>query len=253
MLYRYYVGMRGIVVSPTFNEAEGIQQHLLQILTASDSLDVLVVDDNSPDGTANIVSNLSINHPRIFLLNRGDKNGLGQAYLAGFNWCIERDYDFIIQMDADGSHPYSSLPTLIKEIVVNDVVIGSRYIPGGTLVNWPKSRERISKIGNLLARRLIKASVLDVTGGFKAIKVKNLRTLDFSTFKVQGYAFQIDLLRRLSRENLQILEIPIAFTERRTGKSKMNTGIILEAVMMLIVWYVKDFADIWKLSGRSPR
>jgi dolichol-phosphate mannosyltransferase len=200
----------------------------------------LVVDDESPDGTAEEVLKFAKSNARIFLLGNGKKMGLGSAYIAGFKWCIARDYEFAIQMDADGSHPYETLPTFIQEIRTHDLVIGSRYVHGGNLVNWPKSREWISKIGNFLARRVVKVQVADVTGGFKAIRTTRLKELDFNSFEVQGYAFQIDLLRRLTEKRIDFIEIPITFTERISGKSKMTYKIIAEAVKMITVWSIKD-------------
>jgi|688.fasta_scaffold656294_2 dolichol-phosphate mannosyltransferase len=235
--------MRGIIISPTYNEVSGIGQHLEEIFKNTSQLDVLIVDDDSPDGTSRVVTSYVENNPRIFLLNNGKKAGLGGAYLAGFTWCMERDYDFIIQMDADGSHPYETLPILVEQIESRSLVIGSRYVTGGKLENWPLSRQLISKFGNILARKVVKIPVLDVTGGYKAIRVEQLRKLKFESLKVQGYAFQIDLLRNLSDEKLDFLEIPITFTERRSGKSKMSMIIIAEAMKMIIFWLLHDFKN----------
>ncbi len=232
--------MRGLIISPTYNEVNGIKAHLEGIFNVTSQFDVLIVDDDSPDGTSNVVSKVAESNSKVFLLNNGRKSGLGGAYLAGFKWCLERNYDFVIQMDADGSHPYEVLPILAEKIKSQNLVIGSRYVIGGRLENWPLSRQLISKFGNFLARKVVKVPVLDVTGGFKAIKVENLRKLKFDSLRVQGYAFQIDLLRNLSDQKLSFIEIPITFTERRSGKSKMSIGIIVEAVKMIFLWYIDD-------------
>ena len=237
------VHMRGIIISPTYNEADGIGRHLEEIFKNAPQLDVLIVDDDSPDGTSQVVSSYVEGNPKIFLLNNGKKSGLGGAYLAGFKWSIERDYDFIIQMDADGSHPYETLSILTEQIESRSLVIGSRYVTGGKLENWPLSRQWISKFGNILARKVVKIRVLDVTGGYKAIRVEKLRKLKFESMKVQGYAFQIDLLRNLSEESLYFIEIPITFTERRSGESKMSMSIIAEAVKMIICWFLQDLKN----------
>jgi dolichol-phosphate mannosyltransferase len=243
--------MNGIVITPTYNEVDGIVHHLQQILNHSIDLDVLVVDDESPDGTAEKVLIFAKSNPGVFLLSNGKKMGIGGAYIAGFKWCLEREYDFVIQMDADGSHPYETLPLLVKEIRTYDLVIGSRYVRGGQLVNWPKSREWVSKVGNFLARQVVSVAVEDVTGGFKAISAKKLNELNFECFEVQGYAFQIDLLRNLTKDKIEFIEVPITFTERVSGKSKMTFNIIAEAIKMIAIWSIKDFLKSRKVNSSN--
>lgn len=238
-------GLRVLVIVPTYNEADNVPRILPQILGQDPRIDVLVVDDGSPDGTADLVEALAAEPgllreegARVHLLRRSAKDGLGRAYVAGFAWGLEKGYDVLIQMDADLSHPPSSLSDLIQGLDGADVVMGSRYVGGRVnVINWPISRLLISLFGSLYARTITGLPVRDATGGFNAYRRQVLETIDLERIQSNGYSFQIELKFRAWRRGFTLLEVPIVFTERETGESKMSKRIVREAVWR--VWKLR--------------
>jgi len=229
---------RPIVVVPTYNEADNIGRIVPQILAQDNRLSVLVVDDSSPDGTADIVRRLPDYGGRVNLLLREEKAGLGQAYIAGFRWVLENtDHDAIFEMDADFSHDPSALPQFLREIAVNDLVLGSRYLNGITVVNWPLSRLILSVGANMYASRVTGLPLKDCTGGFKCFRRSVLEALPLDRIKSDGYSFQIELNYHVWKRGYRIKEIPIMFVDRQVGVSKMSRRIIFEATWM--VWALR--------------
>lgn len=228
--------MNAVVVIPTYDEADGIEIMLDAVRRAEPSADILVVDDNSPDGTAALVAA----HPdfgrRIALLQRAEKDGLGAAYRAGFAWALERGYDVIVQMDADLSHPPTKIPELIEALGRADIAIGSRYVEGGGVSNWSLSRRLISWAGNTYVRMVLGLKVHDATAGFRAFHRGSLLRINVLDSQSNGYSFQIENTWRASRLGLITTEVPITFTDRTTGQSKMSAGIVREAVALALVW-----------------
>lgn len=233
---------RSLVVLPTYNEALNIQKIIEQVLAQSIDAHVLVVDDNSPDGTADLVKQMRrADEGRIHLMERSGKLGLGTAYLEGFAWGLAHDYDLIFEMDSDFSHEPAALPSFVEAIKKGaDCVLGSRYIPGGSIPNWPFIRRFISWGGNMYARFWLLLPYKDVTSGFKCFRREALQLLDFNAIKTNGYAFQIELTYRLHRKQCQIQEVPIRFVDRTSGKSKMSKKIFLEALWRVpFLWFSK--------------
>ncbi len=232
-----------LVIIPTYNEAENVEPVTRAVLAADPRLEVLVVDDNSPDGTGAKADALAKAEPRIHVLHRPAKEGLGKAYLAGFEWALSRPYRYVFEMDADFSHDPRYLPRFLAEMDAGaDMALGSRYIEGGGTVNWGIGRQIISKGGSLYARTILGVPVRDLTGGFKCFRRETLEGLDLATVKSAGYAFQIELTYRALKRGYKVKEIPIVFEDRRVGKSKMSRKIFLEAVTM-----------VWKLRARGGR
>ncbi|MDT0275090.1 polyprenol monophosphomannose synthase [Blastococcus goldschmidtiae] len=231
--------MRILVVTPTYNEAENVRQHVEAVLARPARPDVLIVDDGSPDGTADIVRALAEEHPgRVELLERSGKQGLGTAYVAGFRWGLAQErFDVIVQMDVDGSHDPRAIDDLLAAIADADLVLGSRYVPGGAVANWPWSRRTVSWIGNLYARTVLRTRTRDLTGGFKAWRTDLLARLDVDSFAANGYGYQIETTYRALQAGARIVEVPITFRDRELGESKMNTGIAVEAVSA--VWRIR--------------
>ncbi len=228
------VPVRALVVMPTFCESMNVGQIIPAIL-AHEGIDVLVVDDGSPDGTADAVRSLAAAYPcRVHLIEREGKLGLGTAYLTGFRWALAREYTHIIEMDADYSHHPASLPRLLHASRYADLVIGSRYIPGGRTVNWPAHRKLISRGGSLYARSLLNLPVRDLTGGFKCFRRYVLESIDLESVNSTGYAFQIELTYRAAKRGFRVAEIPITFAERLHGKSKMDRSIFFEAILCVL-------------------
>ena len=224
-----------LVIIPTYNEAANIQELLDAIWRQVREVHVLVVDDNSRDGTQEIVrSHPNYGHGRLFLLARPGKLGLGTAYIAGFTWALTRGYEIVIEMDADMSHDPAMLPRMIAGMASHAVVVGSRYVPGGGTVNWSPLRKLISRVGGLYARIILGVPVNDLTGGFNAWSRDVLQSIRFDTVRSQGYSFQIELKYRAFKAGYQILEIPIVFVDRRAGQSKMSGRIVFEAIFR--VW-----------------
>lgn len=228
---------RACVVLPTYNERENLPEIVPAILAAAPELDVLVVDDGSPDGTGSLADALAAGNPRVTVLHRQKKEGLGRAYLAGFAEVLRRGYGRILEMDADFSHAPAKLPELLAASRTADVVLGSRYVAGGGTVNWGLGRRVLSKGGSLYARTILGLSVRDLTGGFKCFRREVLEKLDLGTVRSSGYAFQIELTYRAVRRGFEVVEVPITFVDRRVGKSKMSRRIVVEALWM--VWKLR--------------
>jgi dolichol-phosphate mannosyltransferase len=196
------------------------------------------VDDNSPDGTGDLADKLAETDPRVQVMHRTDKAGLGKAYIAGFGWALERGYDVIIEMDADGSHQPEHLPSLVAALNGADLSIGSRWVPGGKVVNWPKTREALSRAANIYTRIMLGLGVRDATAGFRAYRAATLRTISLDQVESTGYCFQIDLTLRVADAGLRIVEVPITFVEREHGASKMSNSIVMEAFWRVAQWGV---------------
>jgi len=229
--------MQATVVIPTYNERENVQRIVPALLNGREGLRVLIVDDNSPDGTADVARQLGKEDPRIALLVRPQKQGIGPAYLAGFQRALEDGADFVVQMDADFSHPVDMVPELLRLAADHDLVLGSRYLKGITVVNWPMSRLLLSYYGNLYARWVTGLPVADVTGGFKCWRRELLARIPLSEVRSNGYAFQIEMTYRAWRLGARLCETPILFVDRTVGDSKMNKRIALEALW--IVWWLR--------------
>lgn len=230
------------VIIPTYNERANIEQTAGRIRRAVPDADLLVVDDNSPDGTGEIAGKLAAEDGHVHVLHREEKAGLGAAYIAGFRWALAEGYDVLVEMDADGSHQAEELPLLLDALKNADLVLGSRWVAGGTVRNWPKSRELLSRGGNTYARLMLGIGLKDATGGYRAYRASTLRTIGLDEVESQGYCFQIDLAMRAIRAGLRVVEVPITFVERVHGTSKMSRAIVLEAL-----WRV----TVWGLSGRG--
>lgn len=234
---------RALVVIPTYNEAGNLPNIVPQVLAQDPRLEVLVVDDNSPDGTGRLADDLAQANPRVHVLHREGKLGLGTAYLAGFRWAIERKYDYAFEMDADFSHDPAHLKDFLKAIASADVVLGSRYLGGRvTVVNWPMGRLLLSYCANIYARWITGLRIWDLTGGFKCFRRHVLEALDLSRVRSNGYAFQIEMSVRAWRKGFKLAEIPIVFVDRLEGQSKMSKAIVREAVWMvprlrLMAWF----------------
>jgi dolichol-phosphate mannosyltransferase len=229
---------RALIIIPTYNERENINRIVPAVLGQDPSIDVLVVDDGSPDGTGAMADELAASNPRVHAIHRAGKLGLGTAYVAGFKWALERDYAFIFEMDADFSHAPESIPAFLTAIQNADVVLGSRYQNGQVnVVNWPMSRLFLSYSANIYARMVTGLRIFDTTGGFKCFRRKVLETIDLSDVKSNGYAFQIEMTFRAWRKGFRIVEIPIVFVDRTEGASKMSKRIVREAVWM--VWRLR--------------
>ena len=225
-----------LVIIPTYNESESLPGVLERLRRAVPDAHVLVADDNSPDGTGALADALAAKDDHIHVLHRAGKEGLGKAYLAGFAWALERGYDVIVEMDADGSHRPEELPRLLAQIPHADVVLGSRWVPGGSVVNWPASRRVLSQGGSLYTRLALGIPTRDATGGYRAYRASALRELDLGTVESNGYCFQIDLLWRALQRGLVVREVPITFVEREAGTSKMSGRIVREALVNVARW-----------------
>ena len=231
-------GAGTLSVIPTYNEAEMIGATIDRVRQAAPRADVWVVDDGSPDGTGEIADARAAADPRVRVLHRRQKSGLGDAYLDAFAWALERSYDIVVEMDADGSHPADRLPALIAAVRSGgaDLSIGSRWVSGGSVVDWPRARRFISRGGNLYVQLLLGVRVKDATAGFRAFRADTLRAIELENVASHGYCFQIDLTRRVNERGFRITEVPIEFRERELGQSKMSTSIVLEAMGRVTVW-----------------
>lgn len=231
-------GADTLIVIPTFNEAETLGTTIDRVRKAVPRADILIVDDSSPDGTGSLADARAAADPRVQVLHRGRKSGLGDAYLDAFAWARERPYLIVVEMDADGSHPADRLPALIAAVRPGgaDLSIGSRWVTGGSVVNWPRARRVISRVGNLYAQVLLGMRVKDATAGFRAFRADTLRAIDLENVASHGYCFQIDLTRRVYERGLRITEVPIEFRERELGQSKMSSSIVLEAMSRVTLW-----------------
>jgi dolichol-phosphate mannosyltransferase len=225
-----------LVVIPTYEERDNLRPVLARLDEAAPDAHVLIVDDASPDGTGELADELAAADPRITVLHRPGKEGLGAAYLAGFSWALQRDYQVVVQMDADGSHPPEALPSMLDALGDADLVLGSRYVSGGEVRNWPAHREWLSRGGNLYSRVALGISVRDVTAGYRAFRRQVLAELDLDRVSSQGYCFQIDMAWRAVQGGFRVVEVPITFTERQRGKSKMSGAIVTEAFLQVARW-----------------
>jgi dolichol-phosphate mannosyltransferase len=234
---------RVLVVVPTYQEAATIGAAVARLRTAVPEAHLLVVDDDSPDGTGRIADGLAASDPHVHVLHRPAKAGLGAAYVAGFGWGLDRGYDVLVEMDADGSHPPEQLPRLLGALRHADLVLGSRYVPGGRVVNWPRRRELLSRGGNTYARVVLGIPLQDATGGYRAFRRQLLESIDLADVASQGYCFQVDLAWRAHQRGARVVEVPITFVEREVGASKMTGGIVREALWRVTVWGVSHRAD----------
>jgi dolichol-phosphate mannosyltransferase len=228
---------RALVCLPTYDERENLGPMIDAILAAVPQVDVLVIDDNSPDGTGQLADQIAARDPRVKVLHRAGKEGLGRAYLAGFAWALARDYGLIMEMDCDFSHDPKYLPGMLAAAGEVDLVLGSRYVAGGGTVNWGALRKLISRGGSLYARVILGLRVRDLTGGFKCFRREVLEGIGLPTVECTGYAFQIELTYRAVRRGFTVRELPIVFADRRVGRSKMSRRIVLEAIRK--VWSIR--------------
>lgn len=228
--------MKVLVIIPTYNESANISEVLTSVLLHNPGVEILVVDDNSPDGTAGIAMDFAETEPKVKVLKRISKQGLGPAYLAGFNFGFESNFDRIVEMDADGSHRAEDLAKMLQ--VDADLVIGSRWVDGGSVVNWPWYRVLISRFGNGYARLMLGTKIRDMTAGFRVYRAGFLRELVREEVSSQGYSFQVELAYRASQLG-KVSEVPIVFVERERGKSKMTLGIVLEALVNVTKWGIR--------------
>ncbi len=231
---------RVAVIMPTYNERENLESIAARVRSSVPDADLLVVDDNSPDGTGELADKLAAGDEQIHVLHRPGKAGLGAAYIAGFGWALEQGYGVMVEMDADGSHRPQDLPRLLTALQHADLVIGSRWVPGGTVRNWPRSREFLSRGANTYARLMLRVPVRDTTAGYRAYRAQTLRTIDLGSVQSQGYCFQIDLTLRAVNAGLTVTEVPITFVDRTRGTSKMSRAVMAEAFWRVAQWGVAD-------------
>jgi len=227
-----------LVIVPTYNESESLPTVLDRILAASPDVDILVIDDNSPDGTGSLADGFASQMLRVHVLHRDRKSGLGPAYIAGFRWAFARHYEWIVEIDADGSHDPAVIPTLlgIARGVTADLVIGSRWVRGGRVDGWSVVRQMISRAGNSYARLALRSKINDMTAGFRVLRVEKLRELHLETIASSGYCFQIEIADRVESDGGTVIEHPITFIERASGTSKMHLGIVVEAFARITGW-----------------
>jgi dolichol-phosphate mannosyltransferase len=243
---------RVVVIIPTYNEAENVRLIVERLLAAVPTVDVLIADDNSPDGTGAIADELAAVDDRVHVLHRAGKEGLGAAYVAGFAWAREKGFDAAVEMDADGSHAPEELPRLLDALRGADAVLGSRWVSGGSVVNWPVHRLLLSRIGNLYTRLALGMPYRDATGGYRAYRTDVLEKIDVDAVASQGYCFQVDLTWRTHRGGFRVIEVPIRFAERERGASKMSSSIVREALWRVTVWGARARRDALRdwLSGK---
>ena len=246
---------RVLVIIPTYNEAENIRLITERVRRAVPAVDILVADDNSPDGTGGIADELAASDNHIFVLHRAGKQGLGAAYVAGFGWAKDKGYDVVVEMDADGSHAPEELTKLLDALRDGaDAVLGTRYVPGGSVHNWPVHRLLLSRGGNIYIRMALGMPFKDATGGYRAYKMAVLDKIDVATVASQGYSFQVELAWRAYRNGFRVVEVPITFTERERGASKMSGNIFKEQLLRVTMWGVQARRDsLMGRLGRRPR
>ena len=243
---------RVLVIVPTYNEVANIEPVIERLQASVPDAHALVVDDGSPDGTGEVADKLADRDPRVHVLHRPEKAGLGQAYVAGFRWGRARGYDVLVEMDADGSHAPEQLPRLLAALGDADLALGSRYVPGGRVTDWPAHRRLLSKAGNRYTRWALRLPLADATGGFRAVRATLIDRLPFDDVASEGYCFQVDWAWRAARDGARIVEVPITFTERIHGRSKMSGSIVGEALVRVTLWGLRDrLAD--RLPGRVRR
>ncbi|ROO88396.1 dolichol-phosphate mannosyltransferase [Actinocorallia herbida] len=229
-----------VVIIPTYNERDNLPLITARVRAAVPGADLLVVDDDSPDGTGLLADELAAADDHVHVLHRTAKNGLGAAYLAGFRWAIEHGYDIMVEMDADGSHQPEQLPRLLEALEEADLVIGARWVPGGEVENWPKRREILSRSANTYARLMLGMPLHDATGGYRAFRRETLEKLDLEDVDSRGYCFQVDLALRAHRAGLRVAEVPITFVDRVHGSSKMNSSVIAESMLRVTAWGIRS-------------
>jgi dolichol-phosphate mannosyltransferase len=241
---------RVLVIIPTYNEAENLPLISARLRAAMPDADLLIVDDNSPDGTGDIADGLAGSDAGVHVLHRAGKEGLGAAYLAGFDWGLARGYDALVEMDADGSHQPEELPRLLTALDGADLVLGSRWVPGGQVRNWPRHRLALSRGGNAYTRVALGMPLRDATGGYRAFRREALQRIQLDGVQSAGYCFQVDLAWRALQAGLRVVEVPITFVEREIGESKMSSTIVAEALLRVTRWGV---ADRWgRMTGQRP-
>jgi dolichol-phosphate mannosyltransferase len=231
---------RVLVVMPTYNERQNVPGVVGRLRSAVSGADILVVDDASPDGTGQLADELAAEDSRVHVLHRPGKAGLGAAYLAGFEWGLQQGFDVLVEMDADGSHAPEELPRLLAALDHADLALGSRYVPGGRLENWPSHREQLSRWGNRYVRLALGVPAQDITGGYRAFRRETLEQLPLQAVVSQGYCFQVEIAWRASQAGLVVREVPITFTERRSGTSKMSGAVVREALWRVACWGVRS-------------
>jgi len=241
-----------LVIVPTYNEAENLAPILDRLHASVPSAHALVVDDGSPDGTGDLADAIAGRDPRVRVLHRTAKSGLGPAYVAGFRWAREHGYDIVVEMDADGSHAPEQLPLLLAALEDADLVLGSRYVAGGQVADWPMRRLLLSRAGNRYTRWALRLPLSDATGGYRAARAELIDRLPFDDVASQGYCFQVDWAWRAVRAGARVAEVPITFTEREFGRSKMSGSIVGEALVRVTVWGLRDRLADW-LPGRVRR
>ena len=237
-----------LVIIPTYNEIESLPVIVAAVRQNAPSVFILVADDNSPDGTGALADELALSDSQVQVLHRKGKNGLGAAYLAGFSWAKTHGFDVVVEMDADGSHRAIDLPVLLTALVDADAVLGSRWVKGGEVVNWPLRRKLLSQGGNIYTRLMLSIPLRDATGGFRAYRMSALDAMEVQSVQSEGYCFQVDLAWRAVQHQLRIAEVPITFVERELGISKMDSSIVKEALLRVTVWgFEKRKAQIKRL------
>ncbi|BEP15867.1 polyprenol monophosphomannose synthase [Acidothermaceae bacterium B102] len=232
-----------LVIVPTYNERDNVEIIAGRLRAAVPDVDLLIVDDGSPDGTGDIADKLAAHDEQVHVLHRTSKAGLGAAYVAGFGWALERGYDVAVEMDADGSHAPEQLPRLLAALHDADLVLGARWVDGGQVDNWPLSRKLLSRGGNTYARVALGIPMHDATGGFRAYRRAVLEGIDVSDVVSQGYCFQVDLAWRAWRNGFRVVEVPITFVERVRGESKMSNAIVAEALWRVTAWGLKSIGS----------
>jgi len=243
---------RVLVVVPTYNERDNLLPIVTRLHDAVPDAELLVVDDGSPDGTGAVADALAAENPWAHVLHRTSKAGLGAAYVAGFDWALARDYDVIVEMDADGSHAPEQLPSLLAALEDGDVALGSRWVPGGQVQNWPRWREALSRGGNRWTRAVLGLPLADATGGFRAYRSEVLQSLPLEEICSQGYCFQVDLVWQAWRAGFSVVEVPITFVERVRGESKMSRAIVVEALWRVTWWGVTTRRSRDRLPAHAP-
>ena len=240
-----------LVIVPTYNERESLPVIVSGIRQAEPEVHILIADDNSPDGTGEVADGLNSSDNSVHVLHRSAKAGIGAAYLDAFDWAKSKGYDVVVEMDADGSHRPQDLTKILDELTNNDVVLGSRWIKGGEVVNWAKARKLLSRVGNLYTKIWLGIPVRDATSGFRAYRMIALEKMDIAHVQSQGYCFQVDMAWRAIRANLRVVEVPITFVERELGESKMDSAIVKEALWRVTQWGIeKRLTDVKNLLKR---
>ena len=244
---------RIVVIIPTFNERESLAAIVGRVRSSVPEVEILIIDDNSPDGTGAIADELAAAEPKVQVMHRLGKEGLGAAYLAGFSWALQNSFDVVVEMDADGSHQPEQLPRLLAALRGADLVLGSRWIAGGGTENWSKGREILSRGGHFYTRTMLGVPLHDATGGYRAFRADTLRKLDLHDVASQGYCFQVDLAWRAVQRGLVVTEVPITFVERAAGTSKMSQRIVVEALWRVTVWGFDDRVTRIRRTAQNKR